>query len=214
MASYPSILDAPRPKVTTWVPALFAILVICCESQKVMGGNNTQHWLAHFLAWSGVQESGTSVEFLNIALRKAGHFTGYGLLGLCFARGWMSILRKRINTTWSGLRLRAGALGVASAFVVACSDEIHQSFLPGRVACFSDVMIDTSGAVVLGLIAYGIFTLRRNRIIVTAANPFTTLGLSLSGIPHRVASREGVQRMRQSAGRGVRAVRSRMTTSA
>jgi VanZ family protein len=211
MAMYPSILDAPRTKVTTWAPALFAVLVICCESQKVMGGNNTGIWLTHFLAWTGHNENEAVIGFLNIALRKSGHFVGYGLLGLCFAKGWMSMLRKRISTTWAGLRLRSGACGVASAFVVASCDEIHQGFLPGRVSCFSDVMIDTAGALTLGLIAYGILTLRRNRMIVSSVSPITTLGLSLSAIPHRVASREGVQRLRQSAGRRVRSVRSRIT---
>jgi VanZ family protein len=211
MAMYPSIVDAPRTKQMTWIPAMFAVLVICCESQKVMGGNNTGIWLNHFLTWAGLQESDTAVGVLNHILRKAGHFTGYGLLGLCFARGWMSILRARLVSTWTGLRLHAGACGVASSFVVACCDEIHQSFLPGRVSCFSDVMIDTSGAITLGLITFGLLKLRRNQVVAPAMSPFVTLGLSLSELPHRVATGERVQRMRLSAGRRVRAVRTRMT---
>jgi VanZ family protein len=202
-----------RPKLLTWIPALFAVLVICCESQKVMGGNNTGVWLGHLLAWSGHQENNTVVELINHFLRKSGHFTGYGLLGLCFARGWISFLRKRIRTTWAGLRLRAGALGIASAFVVASCDEIHQSFLPGRVSCFSDVMLDTSGALILSLIAFGVLTLRRNQVVAPDASPFTTLGLSLSALPLRVANGERAQRLRQSAGSRVEAVRHRIKPS-
>ena len=208
MASSPSILDA-RPKTTHWVPALFAIIVICCESQKALGGDHTSLWLAELLVWTGHHATAGGVEVLNHVLRKSGHFAGYGLLGLCFARGWMSILRKRISATWTRLRLRAGACGVASAFVVASCDEFHQSFLPNRTATFTDVLLDTCGAITVGLIAFGILSFRRNRLIQPAASSLTTLGLSLSSFPH-VARRESIQRMRRSAGRRVHAVRDRI----
>ena len=30
-------------------------------------------------------------------------------------------------------------------FLYACTDEIHQAFVPGRACAFTDVMIDTAG---------------------------------------------------------------------
>jgi VanZ family protein len=32
-------------------------------------------------------------------------------------------------------------------FLYACSDEIHQHFVDGRVAAFKDVLIDTAGGI-------------------------------------------------------------------
>ena len=52
---------------------------------------------------------------------------------------------------------RSGRLGKACAastlwsFLYACSDELHQRFIPDRSGQFSDVLIDTAG-VLLGLI--------------------------------------------------------------
>ena len=38
----------------------------------------------------------------------------------------------------------AAALGFC--FLYACTDELHQYFVPGRACRFKDVMIDTAGA--------------------------------------------------------------------
>jgi len=37
------------------------------------------------------------------------------------------------------------------SFLYACSDEFHQTFVPGRAGQFKDVLIDTAGALI-GLI--------------------------------------------------------------
>ena len=36
---------------------------------------------------------------------------------------------------------------IVFCFLYACSDEIHQLFVPGRSGMFTDVLIDTGGAV-------------------------------------------------------------------
>jgi len=52
------------------------------------------------------------------------------------------------------------AMAVATVFLVATADEIHQTFLPNRTGCFSDVVLDTAGAaslqlaLILGLVLY------------------------------------------------------------
>jgi VanZ family protein len=47
--------------------------------------------------------------------------------------------------TWSWPRVGGTLLIV---FLYACSDEYHQSFVPGRTALFSDVCIDTAGGTI------------------------------------------------------------------
>jgi VanZ family protein len=183
MAVIPSILSLPRPKRRVWIPAIIAVLVICVESQNGLGAMQTSTWLSQFLHWTGHQDN--FVWMVNHILRKTGHFMGYGLLGLCFARGWLHVLRRRVAATWVGLRLRAGACGVASAFVVASGDEFHQVFLPTRGASVWDVLLDTTGALTLCVLVFCFIVIRRHVLIQSMKKPLATLGLSLASIPQR-----------------------------
>jgi VanZ family protein len=178
------------------------------ESTNGLGATQTNVWLTHLLASSGHQAAahqGAFVALINHILRKGGHFMGYGLLGVLFARGWFALLRRRIVSSWSGLRLRAGALGVASIFVVGGCDEIHQTFLPTRGACFSDVLLDTCGALTLNLLFFAVIAYRRRALTNPAEGSLITLQLSLAdvaGMPSRVSNSANVQRLvrRSSAG--------------
>lgn len=103
---------------------------------------------------------------LNHVLRKCGHFFGYGTLGLVLMQGWLSLLLTRLHGTWSRLRLCAGGLAVLSVSLIASMDEVHQSFLPNRTACFSDVLLDTAGALLLVSLASLLLVVRRRRMLV------------------------------------------------
>lgn len=71
-------------------------------------------------------------------VRKSAHFMIYTLLGFMAS---CTVGRRRL---WS-----IGSLGaLIFSFLYACSDEIHQFFVPGRACMFTDVFIDTSGAAV------------------------------------------------------------------
>lgn len=72
-------------------------------------------------------------------VRKMAHATVYGLLSI----SWLALL----HTYSLDGRLRY-AIAVGVCFVFACSDEFHQTFLVGRSGLFSDVLIDTGGALV------------------------------------------------------------------
>jgi VanZ family protein len=108
---------------------------------------------------------GSTVAMANLALRKVGHFTGYGILGLFFRRGWYASLRRRWMGTRSGLRGAAMALAVLSTFLVASADEWHQSVLPGRVSSPYDILLDTTGAVLFNIALLKILALRRARMV-------------------------------------------------
>ena len=71
-------------------------------------------------------------------LRKVAHFTEFACLGVFSCRLLFWIKKPQ----WL-------ALGIA--FLVACSDETIQRFIPDRGPSFKDVLIDTSGAL-LGMI--------------------------------------------------------------
>lgn len=71
-------------------------------------------------------------------VRKSAHFLIYTLLGFMAS---CTVGRRKL--------LSKGSLGaLIFSFIYACSDEIHQYFVPGRACMFTDVLIDTSGAAV------------------------------------------------------------------
>jgi VanZ family protein len=83
-------------------------------------------------------------------VKKGGHMLGYALLALSLLRG----LGRQTGWRSLGLALLAAAL-------YAASDELHQSFVPGRHAAWLDVGIDSLGAAIGLLSARGFAVLRR-----------------------------------------------------
>jgi VanZ family protein len=72
----------------------------------------------------------------DLLLKKGSHMVGYGLLALTFLRG-LGYQRKNYIL-----------LVLLLVFLYAASDELHQSFVPGRNASLVDVGIDLVGAVI------------------------------------------------------------------
>lgn len=77
---------------------------------------------------------------LHIFIRKAAHFTVYGLLSWIAYYSWRTTLprRERWTFTWSGLALLV-------TLIAGSYDEIHQIFVPSRTASPYDVMLDVMG---------------------------------------------------------------------
>ncbi len=81
---------------------------------------------------------------------KAAHLVAYGIMGVLFARAF-----------WQGTRLGAPAVFVGAALisiVYGASDELHQSFVPGRDASLADLAADAIGA---GLGAFALYLVAR-----------------------------------------------------
>ncbi len=81
---------------------------------------------------------------------KAMHFLEYLPLGFFVAVG----MRHR---PLSYRKVTVCILGILLAFGFGCLDELHQSFVPGRFATFSDVLADTLGGgvgVLIGLLPF------------------------------------------------------------
>ena len=96
--------------------------------------------------------SAEALATLNVAVRKLGHFSGYGLLCLLDARA----LRGLRGTVSQNLLLQAWA----AATVWAAVDEFHQSFSATRGATPMDVLLDSIGAG-FGLLLYLLWLRRR-----------------------------------------------------
>ena len=72
----------------------------------------------------------------SLALRKLGHFLGFGLLALLL----------RFGLGPAGWRPSVYATAFAVTLAYAIGDEYHQSLVPGREGAVGDVSIDTAGA--------------------------------------------------------------------
>ena len=83
--------------------------------------------------------SGLDASVLTFIVRKTAHFTEYAILGILFCLFYRQTLPQK-----NGLQLFV--LAILSSFLYACTDEIHQLFVPGRSGQFTDVLVDTLGA--------------------------------------------------------------------
>lgn len=89
---------------------------------------------------------------LYLVVRKGAHFTIYLVLGLLI----MSYFKELYLVNKKGL-----LIAFIICFLYACSDEIHQLFVPGRSGDFRDVLIDSMGSIIGIHFYYFISTIRR-----------------------------------------------------
>jgi VanZ family protein len=93
-------------------------------------------WAALIFALSSIPDLGTGLGGWDLTLRKVAHAVEFAILAALLVRA----LR---NPWW------ASVLGIAYAL----SDEIHQSFVPGRQGAFLDFAIDSVGVVAGAILA-------------------------------------------------------------
>ena len=96
----------------------------------------------------GLENNLISLSTLIFLVRKTAHFTEYAILGSLFFLNLKSWQRSKNSTSMNIL------LSLIFSFLYACTDELHQIFVPGRSAQFRDVLIDTLGASFGTLITY------------------------------------------------------------
>ena len=127
-----------------WLPVCLWMLVIFTISSDMGSAANTSRYLVPFLHWLNPTISQASVEQIHFIVRKGGHLSEYAILAtlLFFA------LRRSLLPSFQGARWKSAALSLFISAIYAAGDEFHQSFVGSRTAAFSDVMIDTSGALI------------------------------------------------------------------
>lgn len=100
-------------------------------------------------------EQAATVEQFQYIARKTAHFSEYAVLGM---------LISLVLDAYSLARLKKVCMTLGLSLLCAISDEIHQYFVPGRSAQFSDVFIDFSGAMLgMGLYCVVIVLWQRHR---------------------------------------------------
>lgn len=135
----------------------------------------------------GLENNLISLSTLIFLVRKTAHFTEYAILGSLFflnLRNWLksnstltenskfqttkTLAKKSPNIqsiksvtkkTLSGHIKHPLIMSILLSFLYACTDELHQIFVPGRSAQFRDILIDTLGASFGATITYLIIKL-------------------------------------------------------
>jgi VanZ family protein len=100
-------------------------------------------WAAVIFTFSSIPDLGTGLGGWDLVLRKLAHAAEYAILGALLVRA-------------TGSR----RLAFTVAVVYAASDELHQTFVEGRVGAVHDVAIDAAGAAI-GIVLYRSVRARR-----------------------------------------------------
>ncbi|HUH64732.1 MAG TPA: VanZ family protein [Terracidiphilus sp.] len=139
--------------LSAWLPVLVAILLVAIESTPAFGSDRTSGPLRQLWEWLFGAVSDHAWHILHALIRKSGHFTGFGLVGLTWFRAW--------RMTLAGASfLRVEILAMIGTALVASADEYHQSFLPNRTASLRDVLLDCVGALVTIAVAHQVLKRR------------------------------------------------------
>ena len=83
------------------------------------------------------------IEKLNKPLRKCMQATEYLILSILI----LNWLKNYELKEWKAI-----LISIITSFLYACTDEFHQLFVAGRTSQFTDVLIDTSGAIIGAII--------------------------------------------------------------
>jgi VanZ family protein len=151
--TYPSRNSEPWSIwLRAWLPVLAFSTIFAIESTTYFGSNHTSAPLQRVAEAVCGYDMGVYWKAIHRMIRKTGHFMAYGTFSLiCFRALWI-VLLKASSQLRRKLQAHGGAILIT--FLVASADEFHQTFLPNRDGTFSDVLLDTCGAVALGLVLF------------------------------------------------------------
>lgn len=135
-------------KIHRLIPPTLLILQMCFIFIMSSFGHNSSdaqsNLFVDFIAQNfphvrhGLENSLISLSTLIFLVRKTAHFTEYAILG--------SLFFINLRNTPKDLIERPLVISILFSFLYACTDELHQIFVPGRSAQFRDILIDTLGA--------------------------------------------------------------------
>ena len=121
-------------RIKDWLPAVLWAGLSFFFSSDTFAGENTGRLLGPLLRYFLPHLSDGAVEWINLALRKLGHFSEYFVLAVLLGHA----LREEPAR-------RRAAIVLTLTALYAVSDELHQMFVPSRTASLGDIAIDVDG---------------------------------------------------------------------
>ena len=133
--------------IRAWLPVLVCIALVALESTANFGSDKTTGPLRRFWELLFGPVSDPAWDPIHLAIRKSGHFAGYGIIGLAWLRAWwMTMPNSRF--------LPDALLSLLGSGLIATWDEWHQASLPNRGSSPLDVLLDCCGALSMQLFVY------------------------------------------------------------
>lgn len=132
-------MAAKKKKVIGWILLISWMSFIFYMSNQVGEVSSSQSdFVVYIFNLVGLDLNSYFGELATFIVRKGAHFTEYMILYFLTINVLKYYLKSRTIYLYSLLIV----------FGYACTDEIHQLFVPGRAGMFKDVLIDTSGGLV------------------------------------------------------------------
>jgi VanZ family protein len=131
MGNSASATDATGDDLRLWLPTILWLIALFMLSTSIFSAANTGKIIVPILRFLLPSASAATIALLHALIRKAAHFTNYGILFWILIRGPMA-----------GRPYLALTLCICYAFL----DEGHQILVPGRTPSLYDVALDSSGA--------------------------------------------------------------------
>jgi VanZ family protein len=134
-------------KYISWLPAFLLMVIIFGFSSKPADNSNDSS-LTIAQSILTVYENITNIQYqeevrvslmdmINHVVRKGAHFSEYAVLAVAVAFHLL---------VWKKKRLWLLLMPIMISTFYAITDEIHQTFIPGRSGQITDVLLDASGA--------------------------------------------------------------------
>jgi VanZ family protein len=126
-----------------WLPVLLWAAVIVMASGDSKSVQRSSRIIEPLMRWLFPQASDETIHTVVFIARKWAHLAEYAILALILWRA----LRGTRTLTPDGWSRQLAFLAWAGATAFAITDELHQTFVPGRQGSLWDVLIDSLGAV-------------------------------------------------------------------
>ena len=126
--------------ILNFLPSIILLFIIFIfSSQKANVSNSNSFQVLYLLKNIGIDlQSSLGLHTANFIVRKIAHVMEYFILSCFIYRGYKkSEFNNPLIYTF------------ATIFTLACLDEIHQTFVPGRDGRFRDVLVDSIGVILL-----------------------------------------------------------------
>jgi VanZ family protein len=123
-----------------WLPLLAWTAMIFMASTDVFSAPHTESVIQTIIAAIIGHPLPPEKFPLHFVIRKLAHLTEYAILG--------ALAFRAVRAEERGWSARSATIAIAIAFLIAASDEFHQSFVPSRTPSPVDVAIDTVGAAI------------------------------------------------------------------
>ena len=143
--------------IVVWAVVIFSFSAQPDTESSEISGHVSYRIVKMWNQVFGWKHSGPELEQMaqkiEYPVRKAAHMSEYAVLALLIFQALTAFDRKKNRGCM--------ALGITAAYAV--TDEFHQLFVPGRSGQVRDVLIDSCGAAIGVLIAWGLIRIYSNR---------------------------------------------------